>query len=164
MLAFAIAVTGVILLDRPVTKATQHSQKNQIIGTLIAICAATCWAIANLGFKTSIPELGIYSFCFLQEATVLLISGSAMLINRSYYPPTNKDHLLIFFIAALTIVGVIFNNLGMNQLPLNLFSLLVLAQPLTTFLVAYGWLKERPTKVQWVGSALLLTGVYLGIA
>jgi hypothetical protein len=164
ILAFIVAIAGILLLDSPVNKARQSSPKNSIKGTLIAIFAAICWAIANLGFKTSIPELGIYTFSFLQEATVLLVSGSAVFISRPLHSSNRKENLLIFFIAILTIVGVIFNNLGMDRLPLHLFSLLVLVQPLTTLLVAYGWLKERPTNKQWLGSALLLVGIYIGIS
>lgn len=166
LVAFVLAITGALLLDRPQASASRTEKAKLIKGSLLAVSAASCWAVANLGFKSSIQAVGAFPFSFLQETVVLLVSGIVVMIKEKHSSPTTKVRTkrLIPLIGLLTIIGVICNNLGIGQLPLSIFGLLVLAQPLTTTVVAYIWLKERPTITQWLGSILLLSGVYTGIA
>ena len=165
LMAFILAITGVLLLDRPKASASRTEKTKLIRGSLLAVTAATCWAIGNFGFKSTLQAVGAFPFSFLQETVVLLVSGTVVMAQKHEREsaPQHRTKSLIPLIASLTIVGVICNNLGMDQLPLSIFGLLVLAQPLTTAAVAYIWLRERPTITQLLGSILLLAGVYTGI-
>ena len=165
LMAFILAITGVMLLDRPKASASRTEKTKLIRGSLLAVTAATCWAIGNFGFKSTLQAVGAFPFSFLQETVVLLVSGTVVMAQKHEREsaPQHRTKSLIPLIASLTIVGVICNNLGMDQLPLSIFGLLVLAQPLTTAAVAYIWLRERPTITQLLGSILLLAGVYTGI-
>lgn len=165
LMAFILAITGVLLLDRPKASASRTEKTKLIRGSLLAVTAATCWAIGNFGFKSTLQAVDAFPFSFLQETVVLLVSGTVVMAQKHEREsaPQHRTKSLIPLIASLTIVGVICNNLGMDQLPLSIFGLLVLAQPLTTAAVAYIWLRERPTITQLLGSILLLAGVYTGI-
>lgn len=70
---------------------------------------------------------------------------------------------MIVWISLCTVLGVALSNAGMKTLPLHQFSLVVMAQPLTTLLLSHWWLRESLENRQKVGVLLLLIGIYVGL-
>ena len=160
---FLMTAIGVMLLEN-----INQWKKPSMKGIRLALGAAALWAIANLGFKTTIPSLGTLNFSLLQECIVLSVTTSIIFIQKKM-PDTLQKPIyrfkpegLILLISGCTVVGVFFNNLGLKQLPISQYALMVLAQPLTTLLAASMWLKERLSKKQWIGTCLILAGIYWG--
>ncbi|MFM2206615.1 MAG: hypothetical protein RL213_590 [Bacteroidota bacterium] len=157
--ALLLCSAGILLLDGTDLRTLRFNK-----GIVAAITGAACWGVANLGFKKMIPETGVLPFSLIQETTVLSVSGLGLLVLRSpgnsqsRIPVTNSSILLI---GLFTLVGVVFCNLGMNGMPVSRFAVLVLAQPLTTFMLAAFWLKERTSALQKLGAGLILVGIYL---
>jgi len=164
-LAFSmiISVLGVLLLDGTDPRRFRYNK-----GLFLAILGACCWGIANLGFKRVIPITGVLQFSVIQEMTVLTVSGLFFTILRKKTTEkegwTAKNRLMLLSISLCTIIGVVFCNLGLKNLPISTFALLVLAQPLTTFLFATFWLKEKTSWLQKTGAVLILAGIYAGTA
>jgi drug/metabolite transporter (DMT)-like permease len=162
--SLSISLLGVLMMDRTGFRTLSLNK-----GIAWALLGACCWGIANLGFKKMIPETGVLQFSLMQESVVVLVSGIGLLgFGRQEPEPPDSTgiqvHLLIFVISLLTILGVLFCNLGMSRLPVSRFALLVLAQPLATFVIADLWLKEKTTWSQKFGAFLILAGIYTGTA
>jgi drug/metabolite transporter (DMT)-like permease len=157
--ALLLCSAGILLLDGTDLRSFRLNK-----GLVAAMSGAACWGVANLGFKQMIPETGVLPFSLLQETTVLSVSGLGLMISgagdksKSLLQVTNSSVVLI---GLLTLFGVVFCNLGMNGLHISRFAVLVLAQPLTTFLLATFWLKERTSFLQKFGAGLILIGIYL---
>lgn len=162
--SLSISTIGMLLMDQT---SLRRFHFNKGIG--LALLGASCWGFANLGFKKMIPETGVLQFSLLQEAVVLAISGAAVWWTRrgtrtETVKASVSGNAMIFFISLCTVVGVVFCNLGMKELPISRFALLVLAQPLSTFVIAGTWLAEKTTLEQKTGALLILVGIYSGIA
>lgn len=165
-ISLAVSCIGVLLLER-IDLLKQPDRK----GMALALSAAICWGYANIGFKEMIPQTGILQFSLLQEITVLATSGFLLLIagikrNNATNQKTpsrlsGSEKLLVLLIGVCSVAGVLFCNLGMRQLPLSIFSILVLSQPLSTFILASVWLKEKTTWQQKTGAVLILVGMML---
>lgn len=162
--AFLLAFLGVLFLDD-----WRSWKKPSARGILLSLGGAFFWAISNLGFKQGNENLGVLPFSLLQESIVLLVSGSGFLAAR--IRPSRKNEAqnaitnipLLATISACTVAGVLCCNIGLNQLPLVLFSLLVMVQPVTTLISARLFLMERLNGRQWVGISLILCGIFIGL-
>jgi drug/metabolite transporter (DMT)-like permease len=162
LFSFGLSLAGVLLLDKTDLRKFRLNR-----GLAFALLGACCWGYANIGFKKMIPQTGVLQFSMLQEVTVLLVSLAFLKFSEwrrlfSGWDNAQKS-LMIVAISCCTILGVIFCNLGMSGLPVTLFALLVLAQPLTTFTMASLLLKERTDWIQKTGAAFILAGIYTGI-
>jgi drug/metabolite transporter (DMT)-like permease len=161
--SFVFNLCGIAILDD-----WRNLKNTSIKGVALALSGAACWAVANIGFKKNITELGVLPFSFLQELTVCLLAGCATGIQSYFHPapikrPGKLPFRLILMISCCTLIGVFCTNLAIEELPLVLFSLLLLAQPLTTLLTARLWMKESLTWKQYAGAALVLIGVFLAL-
>lgn len=163
VLGFVVTISGVLLLDEwgDVKKASRK-------GIFLSLGGAICWAFANLGFKKHIAEMGVLPFSLLQELTVAFVSASMVLKNdwgklSNIVPSRNYPVRLILVVSCCTVAGICCSNIGLNKLPVVVFSLLVLAQPVTTLLTARIWLNERLTLRQQLGCATVITGLFIAL-
>lgn len=155
-IAFPMAFGGVLLLDN-----WDSWQNPSVKGIAFSLASATCWALANYGFKKGIGHFGVIPFSILQESIVLLVSAAFVAISRRKNEGNIRDFAVL---GGITVLGVLFCNLGLNQLSLTLFSLMVLVQPLATLLFARYRLHERLTFKQIAGILLILCGVSIGLS
>lgn len=136
-------------------------------GTALALVAALCWAFANLGIKQGIEQAGIWNLSFVQECTVLCVSGLIHVATRtnghSGTQPLGKPNNLmaILPLSLLTIGGVLFCNASLGDIPVLHFALITMVQPVTTLFVSALIYKEQLSLRQWVGGLLLMAGSVL---
>lgn len=165
IMAFVLATVGVMLLDD-----WKSWSKPSVKGILLSLGGAFFWAISNLGFKEGTDNLGVLPFSLLQESIVVVLSGSGFAYRFFSQRKSRRlvtlgnQHRPLAIISLLTVAGVLCCNLGLNQLPIALFSLLVLVQPVTTLMSARFLLKERLTNRQWLGVLFIFCGIFIGLS
>jgi hypothetical protein len=72
-LVIALYLTGLSLIDKNILKASLPGR-----GTIMALGAGLCWALASRGFKTGISATNPTAFALFQESTVLIISMTVL--------------------------------------------------------------------------------------
>jgi drug/metabolite transporter (DMT)-like permease len=147
---------------------THAYKETSVKGLTLALGGAVCWGFANLGFKKYIPALGTLPFSMLQETIVAVVMFFLMVFrldikHNKQLKLAPKPIKLIFLISCCTVIGVFCTNLGMSQLPIIFFSLLVLVQPVTTLVAAQVWLKEKLTFRQQIGCILVISGLFIAM-
>lgn len=159
LIGISLSLVGIGLMENS-WKTRSLTRK----GIALALSAACCWGFANLGFKQLIPRVGTLTFSIFQETTVFVFSAAAFIAAKDplktrirFFEP------MIVWISLCTVLGVALSNAGMKTLPLHQFSLVVMAQPLTTLLLSHWWLRESLENRQKVGVLLLLIGIYVGL-
>jgi hypothetical protein len=148
-----LSIAGLLLID---SGLFQNIKPNK--GTLFAISAGLCWAIASRGFKSEITATHPSLFALFQEMVVILIS---LIITFSQKPKnifkfsgSNLKGLLL--IALLTIGGILGSNLAISKSNMMYFSMISVVQPATTVIVSRYVQKEKISNIQIIGAILLI--------
>lgn len=131
-------------------------------GFFFAILSALFWG-SNFLFKKEIQNVGPWAFGFILEISVLVMSFIMLLIRREHLRLNPlKHHWKEFSVLSLMgCTGLIFGNYSLKELPVILSSLLGLAYPLTTYLFAGIYHKEKLDRMQWIGIGLGLLGTII---
>lgn len=152
---------GIALIDKAVLQTFLPDK-----GVLLALSAAACWGVANLGFKEGIDQMGAYTFAWLQELVVLTGSGAWLLYRKMKTGHTveekqEKGHILI--LAFLTLGGIVCCNVALGRLSLMQFACISMVQPVATVVISK-WIQcEQISARQLTGAAFLLAGAFLSL-
>lgn len=153
-------ITGIALIDKNILKVSLPNK-----GTLMALGAGLCWAIASRGFKTGISETNPTSFALFQEATVLIIATTVLLYQKNFPRVTIKLSNSIFrdvaILALLTVGGIMGTNLAFKSSTLIYFTLISAVQPATTVIISKFIQKEEINSQQIIGAILLIIGAVI---
>jgi len=76
---FVLYLGGISLIDQNILKTSLPNK-----GTLMALLAGLCWALANRGFKTGISTTNPTAFALFQEATVLIIAMVVLVYQKKF--------------------------------------------------------------------------------
>jgi len=153
-----LSITGLIFIDSGLFKNIKPNK-----GTLLAMGAGLCWAIASRGFKSEITVTHPSLFALFQEMVVMIISLAFLFAQRKRtsleYTSFPIKGLLI--IALLTIGGIIGSNLAIEKSNMMYFSMISAVQPATTVIVSRFFQKEDISNLQIVGAILLIIAAAL---
>ncbi|MFM7079793.1 MAG: EamA family transporter [Bacteroidota bacterium] len=127
---------------------------------LLAMGAAFCWGITIPAFADLSRDGGTWKLSAIQEGMVLLVATVAYWFKPVTDLRVNKGFGLPVLIGLLTVAGVGGTNYVLGNISPLVFSLLCLAQPAVSLLVAYAIMSERMSRIQWLGTMLLITGSY----
>ena len=159
-LVIILYLTGIALIDTNIIKVSLPNK-----GTLIALGAGLCWALASRGFKTGISATNPTAFAMFQEATVLIIAATALLYQKNFPRITINLSNTIFrdvaILALLTVGGIIGTNLAFKSSTLIYFTLISAAQPATTVIISKFIQKEEINSQQIIGAILLIIGAII---
>jgi len=148
-----LSITGLIFIDSGLFKNIKPNK-----GTLLAMGAGLCWAIAGRGFKSEITVTHPILFALFQEMVVMIISLAFLFAQRKKesleYTSSPIKGLLI--IALLTIGGIIGSNLAIANSNMMYFSMISAVQPATTVIVSRFFQKEDISNLQIIGAILLI--------
>lgn len=159
-LVIILYLTGIALIDKNIIKVSLPNK-----GTLMALGAGLCWALASRGFKTGISATNPTAFAMFQEATVLIIAATALLYQKNFPRITINLSNTIFrdvaILALLTVGGIIGTNLAFKSSTLIYFTLISAAQPATTVIISKFIQKEEINSRQIIGAILLIIGAII---
>ena len=136
-------------------------------GDLLVLFATLCWAIYTVGvrrFGTGVDPLQITSITTAAGAVGLVVVGVPELLLQDWGVVTLKTWSAVAYatIFALVIAAPLFNRAvqGIGSDRTAVYNCLT---PLVAMAVAWVTLREVPTPIQFVGVALVLSGVWLSI-
>lgn len=152
---------GLALIDKSILRTFLPDK-----GILMALGAAACWALSNLGFKDGIDQMGAYTFAWMQELVVLTGSGVWLLyrkIQTGQAVQEKEDRGNIHFLALLTLGGIVCSNVALGRLSLMQFACISMVQPVATVVVSKWIQREQISPRQLVGAAFLMAGAFLSM-
>lgn len=163
-LATVLAFLGLGLLVNP--EQSGNGASGQWMGTLLGLTAAVFYSIYILFLqraekeKTNLPMVQRFFYLSLVMTVALgilaTVEGSWQWPTANQWPPLLALGILVQ-VAAWMLVAK-----GITHLPINIAALILLIQPMFSTLLGVLFLGEILTKVQWVGAAAALAGVYVG--
>jgi len=153
-----LSIAGLLLIDSGLFKNIKINK-----GTLLAMGAGLCWAIASRGFKTEITTTHPSLFALFQEIVVLIISFGFVFAQKKkstfkYHGSQLKGLLTI---ALLTVGGIMGSNLAIASSNLIYFSMISVVQPATTVIVSKFIQKEDINIRQIIGAGMLILGAII---
>ncbi len=154
-LVIALYLIGLSLIDKNIMKASLPGR-----GTLMALGAGLCWALASRGFKTGISATNPIVFALFQEATVLIIAIMVLFYQKKFsglnYKLSNKIFVDVLLLALLTVGGIMGTNLALKSSTLIYFTLISAVQPAATVIVSKFIQKEEINSRQIIGAGILI--------
>jgi drug/metabolite transporter (DMT)-like permease len=168
MLGVACALGGVVLASvadaGPNSSEHPSSEGNTIgPGVLLAIAAAagfgiTYWA---LGFL-AVPAWGAINTVWIQRcAGTLLLSAAVVPLRGSLAPPPGRGLALVAVVGVLDAFGFLVSNWGFQREQVGVVTVLGSLFSAVTLLLALVVLRERLSRRQWFGVALIFAGILL---
>ena len=158
-LGIALAIGGVVLAGRQVSSSAQEAADLRRTVLLAAASAVAfgifLWAIAPAS------GAGIFWGVMLSRISLVgllvagaLIAGRAMLVPAADAPKVALPGVLLF-------TGTLMYAAATTEGLLSVVSVIATLFPVVTVTLAFVFLKERPSRVQWAGIAAALSGVVL---
>jgi len=153
-----LSIAGLLLIDSELFNKIKPNK-----GTMLAMGAGLCWAIATRGFKSEITVKHPSLFALFQEMVVLIISLALVFAQRK---STSLEHTSspikgLLIIAILTIGGIMGSNLAIANSNMMYFSMISAVQPATTVIVSRFFQKEDISNLQIIGAILLIVAASL---
>ncbi|MBN1934839.1 MAG: DMT family transporter [Anaerolineae bacterium] len=154
----ALALLGVFALTYTNTRLVDW------LGVMLLISSGALYAWHLVLGQWTLADVDSRSVALYTLSTMALVTAVARLVNGAPWTPISLDGWLA--VAGLTLFPTILARLlmfaGLQSLGGAQTSLLGLAELLVALLVAFFWLGERLTFLQWLGGGLLIASVMLG--
>jgi drug/metabolite transporter (DMT)-like permease len=120
------------------------------------------WASGFIGAKLGLADAEPLTFLALRMGVVVLLLGAVVAVTRPRWPRAREvGHSVV---AGLLVHGLYLGGVFVaieNGLSAGMTALVVSLQPALTSTLANRWLGERVRRLQWLGLALGVLGVYL---
>lgn len=136
-------------------------------GVRYAMLSLAFWSTWPL-FPIAFERVGVLWFCLILETTVLSLtffvicaSGELRVLGR-HRKLILKNMKWILPLGVLGFSGVLFSNLSMSGQTVSSYAIFGLVQPLISLLFAAAILKERLSRLQYVGIAIMLGVLVFG--
>ncbi|MFM7014737.1 MAG: EamA family transporter [Bacteroidota bacterium] len=153
-------ISGLVLIDKDLLNIKLPTQ-----GTILALGAGLCWAIANRGFKSGISLSNPTTYALFQEITVLIISA-ILLFRTSRKEQSISNNFLVksknvLLLAVLTVGGIMGSNFALYNSNIIYFTLISAVQPATTVFISKYIQKEKISNQQILGAMVLIIGAMM---
>lgn len=140
----------------------QLAQREYLIGNLIAVIAALCWAVYTVAGKRIVREHGglvVTSLNMIVGSVPLFVA--VVILGELTIPPL-KAFLLILYLAIFpTALGFVFWYKALEILDAGPLGPLQYLVPIGTAIIAFFWLGESIKLASVVGMVLVFIGIYL---
>lgn len=135
---------------------------NPLLGTILALASALLYAGFILGFRISndiqAPSAGPLLESTAGAGLAVLVAGS--LTGGIELTPTWPAHGWLLVLALTSqVAGWLLIGYALPRLPAVETATIILLQPVLTMIWAVIIFSESPSTIQWVGAALVLSGV-----
>ncbi len=133
-----------------------------VLGTILALASAVLYAGFILGFRVS-NEIQAPSAGPLLESTAgaaLAILVTSLPFGGLDFAPTRPAHGWLLTLALTSqVAGWMLIGYALPRLPAVETATIILLQPVLTMIWAVLIFSEQPSRMQWIGAALVLVGV-----
>lgn len=161
-LVMAAILVGVILTALPRLTATNISAW----GILAAVLSGIFFALYLISMQISFRRLHPVPVSVVQFLTIFVLTSIMLVFFFPVQePPTNLGGLIIggLVLGSLTLLGYLFNNLGVQRMGAARASIIAASGPVLTALLAFVITGDALQTVQWFGIVLVTLGI-LGLS
>jgi len=165
-----LTIAGVVQVARgekladeanPIDFKTQPAKKRLGVGWAIVSALGFGVMFWLLGLRV-VPMLGSAPSVWIIRLTSVFATALAVLAFRqSLAAPLGRDTPWIFGVGLLDTSAYIFNNLGMLQEQTSVVSVLASLYGAVTVGLAAMFLRERVSRLQWIGIGAIFVGIFL---
>ncbi|HDZ53417.1 hypothetical protein LCGC14_0043620 [marine sediment metagenome] len=151
-----IALAGCALLI-----GSPQSTDTQIIGSILALSAAFCYACYVVGV-TELRKRGRSTISIMTVVTVVSTIFLLPLFASQGFPiPTTFETVALLFVLVLIgqILGQGLTTIALKELPASLSSLVLLVQPIIAGCLSWYFLSEALSAVQLIGMSMVLLAI-----
>jgi drug/metabolite transporter (DMT)-like permease len=173
---FIVFLAGILIYSEFLSSTAIIGAITIIIGTILAsfkgknlkiekgakeaIIAAFGWALAFIILKPVITAHGeIIPILFMRLAGTIFIFGWSKIKSIEIKIPSNLK--FISLIAMIDVIGFLAYSTAITTSYISIVNPIVASYPATTLILAYLFLKERVSKSQKLGIALILLGLVM---
>ena len=137
--------------------------KSQFIGDLLGVLTAVWYGSYIVTISQLRKKYNSTSIMFLSGiVTAIILLIVSMLFEQSLIPQSLFTITIIFLLGFICqFMGQSFITYSLAYLSASLSSLCLLIQPIAATVLAYFFFQEKLTTIQFVGSALILLGIYI---
>ena len=158
-LGLAFALAGAVLIVG--TDFFKHPTLG--IGDLMASTAAIFYASYQLITQRGRVHIDPFRYTWLVGVSATIAMFIMNLVLGNSFTGYNSQTWLIFFATAIIsqMIGYLSITYALGHLPASVVSPTLIGQPILTTLLAIPLLGEFPSGIQWLGSAIALSGIYI---
>ena len=158
-LAVLLSMVGMLMLLGESFKFN----KSQFIGDLLGALTAVWYGSYIVTISQLRKKYNSTSIMFLSGiVTAIILLIVSILFEQSLIPQSLFTITIIFLLGFICqFMGQSFITYSLAYLSASLSSLCLLIQPIAATVLAYFFFQEKLTTIQFVGSALILIGIYI---
>ncbi len=164
LVGLALAFGGLwLLIGQDWSKASHNYQ----LGVLFGVLTAFCYAAYMLSFRHAQRERSTLASSQLLAITSLLCAGVLALMTlaggEAFAIPDAQSLLALVALGLVgQCLGWVFISRAMPQLPISVVGLLLLLQPILSFLMDVVLFHRVTRPIEWAGLLLSLCGIFVG--
>jgi len=174
-LPLAVIAAGILLVNRDELAALEAARGSLLQGTLLAAAAVACWTwypIRNAAWLRARPGLRSDTWATAQGLTTLPLALAGWLALGLWahdfdWPLGTRPALFVGLMLAIGLLaswlGTLCWNRASQLLPTSLAGQLIVFETLSALAMGFAWRGEWPPAGSWLGIALLVAGVVLGV-
>ncbi|MBL8078524.1 MAG: DMT family transporter [Anaerolineales bacterium] len=158
-LGLAFALAGAVLIVG--TDFFKHPTLG--LGDLMASTAAIFYASYQLITQRGRVHIDPFRYTWLVGVSATIAMFIMNLVLGNSFTGYNSQTWIIFFATAIIsqMIGYLSITYALGHLPASVVSPTLIGQPILTTLLAIPLLGEFPSRIQWLGSAIALSGIYI---
>ena len=159
MIAVLLSMSGMFLL---LGESFQFN-KTQFVGDLLGVLTALWYGSYIVTISQLRKKFNSTTIMFLSgSVSSALVLIAALLFEQNLIPQSVFTITVLFLLGFICqFMGQTFITYSLAYLPASLSSLSLLIQPVTATILAYMFFEEKLTLIQFMGSILILTGIYI---
>ena len=159
VIAVLLSLSGMFLL---LGESFQFN-KTQFLGDLLGVLTALWYGSYIVTISQLRKKFNSTTIMFLSgSVSSALVLIAALLFEQNLIPQSVFTITILFLLGFICqFMGQTFITYSLAYLPASLSSLSLLIQPVTATILAYLFFEEKLTLIQFMGSILILIGIYI---
>ena len=158
-IAVIFSLSGMILLLGESFKFNKQEFLGDLLGILTALWYGS-YIITISQLRKNFNTTSIMFFSGLVTSIILIIVS--LIFEQKFIPQSLNTILILFLLGFICqFLGQAFITNSLAYLPASTSSLILLIQPIAATVLGYLFFQEKLTLVQFIGSILILIGIYI---
>ncbi|WP_205729264.1 DMT family transporter [Ferrimonas aestuarii] len=159
-LGLTIAIGGVVLLGS--TGEATESAPNPMLGNFLELLAMLCAAIFSVCLKVLSKRYSALTLtAYMSAVGAVFFTPLALLKGGPWFVSSQAISAILFLGAFVTLGAYLLYNYAIAHMPVTRAASFVNLIPVFTLILAYLWLGETLTGIQFVACGIVLFGVVL---
>lgn len=158
--AALLAASGLFVMTNPLAPAAGGAS---LAGDLLSAACAICFALQILWTSKLAPRHPLVPLTMVQVSTTALMAGGLALVEPLRFEPTARLIGSVAYTAiAMTVGALLVMNWAQRRVPAVRASVIFALEPVGAALFAWAWTGQPVTSAEWLGGALIVSGVLVG--